>query len=706
MIAFDLETHLIQPGLLAPPVVCGSVATEAPNSERVVPAGEVVAHFRRALEEGIGGANIAYDLGVMAAHDPALLPEIFAALDAGKVHDTHIYEALHDIGRGCFLQDPQTRQPFRSYSLAQLETRYLGIDRSDQKKDGWRLRYALLDGILLKDWPQDAVAYPRADARGTYDVLRHQMGDSDRLNLQCAARDAQAAFALQLMSIWGVRTDPALVETVTAEIERLHEESRREFFRHGLIYPRACVKKKGVYEDADDISLEWLNDQLSWLGDQTSSWAAERAADVGGAIKALQKGKPLRFASDTARLEALVTAAYAGHPPLTPKGSIKRDRDTLSESGDELLERVAEAGPNEKLNAAFKRVLRQGTVVPINPQANVIVSTDRTSYREPNLQQLPRKGLIRECFVPRPGSFFCSVDYGTLELCTLAQVCLELFGASEMAKAINAGQDLHTRLVARIMVLDYEEAKRRRKGGDRVVQDLRQAMKEVNFGLPGLMGVAKLVLTARKKGVRFCELAGVSADCARNRRVTEVWRRPIPPTCEVCLELATGYRKLWYDEWPEMVDYHKAISAEIEAGNYQIESVAPLRMLRYEESPSAYANHLFQHRAAVGAKRALYRVVRECYSDPASVLFNACRPVVFLHDEILSEIREGVAHEAAHRKADIMVEAMREVVPDVQITAKPALCRRWFKGAEEVFDEKGRLQPWSPEDWKEAEAAA
>ena len=39
--------------------------------------------------------------------------------------------------------------------------------------------------------------------------------------------------------------------------------------------------------------------------------------------------------------------------------------------------------------------------VPINPEFGSIKVTQRTSCRRPNLQQLPRKGGIRECFVPR-----------------------------------------------------------------------------------------------------------------------------------------------------------------------------------------------------------------------------------------------------------------------------------------------------------------
>ena len=80
--------------------------------------------------------------------------------------------------------------------------------------------------------------------------------------------------------------------------------------------------------------------------------------------------------------------------------------------------------------------------------------------------------MIRECFVPREGWLFASTDYSMLESCTLAQVTYSWTGHSEMRLAINAGQDLHLRLAARIAGCTYEEAQARRKAGDREIKNL------------------------------------------------------------------------------------------------------------------------------------------------------------------------------------------------------------------------------------------
>lgn len=298
---------------------------------------------------------------------------------------------------------------------------------------------------------------------------------------------------------------------------------------------------------------------------------------------------------------------------------------------------------------------------------------------------------------------YCSVDYAALEMCTLGQVNLWRQGFSRIAEAINAGQDLHTRLAARIGGKTYLEMLGLVKAGDKWALNLRKLAKPINFGLPGGMGAPTLVLSARKQKVRFCELSGqlpVGA-CGSEGKLTR-WKagrqeRPISPTCTICLDLAVGYKKVWLSEWEEMEDYLKWAGQIADDGGL-VESFGN-GMLRGDCNYNSAANHFFQNLAAQGAKRAGWLIAREAYTDRRSPLFNNLRVVVFVHDENLSEIREAVLHECAYRKAELMVGAMQEFVPDVKITAKPAAARRWFKGMEEVHDKVGRLKPWWPKDW-------
>ena len=394
MFSFDLETHAWWPGNISPPIVCGTYS-DAQHTALVLRDGALEFFEAKIGSAELVGANIFFDLGCILAARPDLTKRVFAAIEAGQVFDTHLAEALHDNARGLLYREANG-QPFNRYSLEILENRYLGIDRHEEKKgeNAWRLRYAELDGVPLEQWPEEAKQYPRADARNTYDVATHQLTD-DRENLHCLGSEMRAGLVLQLASMWGMRTDPVLVPAVVAHIKQKHEESRRRFFQAGIVRVRPCGMKKnketGVSERErhDDISREWLAEAMTLIP-SGEPWAAERREDIRKCMASLDKGVPIRFAEDKGWLATLVERAYQGSAPRTEKGAVQTSRDTLLESGDELLEAYGEEGENEKLLSTYVNVLEQGTKVPINPSTTTVLATDRVSYSKPNLQQLPR----------------------------------------------------------------------------------------------------------------------------------------------------------------------------------------------------------------------------------------------------------------------------------------------------------------------------
>ena len=121
-------------------------------------------------------------------------------------------------------------------------------------------------------------------------------------------------------------------------------------------------------------------------------------------------------------------------------------------------------------------------------------------------------------------------------------------------------------------------------------------------------------------------------------------------------------------------------------------------MLIWSDNGGTLNNAAFQGLAAQASKRALYEVTKESYVG-TGILAGNCRPVVFLHDEILAEVREEVMSECADEIARIMVSAMRRYTPDVLVKAEAAICRRWMKGMEPVRSKSGKLLPWWPTDW-------
>lgn len=673
--SFDLETWGVDLSLYpTPPIVCASIQIDGELPYLVKGGDAAVVEFCKLLKRGceVGGANFTFDLGCLVAHEPALLPKVYKALDEGRLHDVQLLERLHDNARGCLEKDVLTGAPFH-YSLADLEKRHFGRDRSAEKENGWRMRYAELDAVPLVAWPAEARNYPLDDAKGTLDLLKGQLAEG-RQNVQCEAQEMRAAWAMRLQSIRGIRTDAAAVKAFVEEVEAEHVRSRRQFLEVGFIAKRKPRggKDPEVPEGVDHVQKRDDGPQGIWIE------------------------QPYVYVAKKAPLQERVTAAYGGNPPLTEKGGVSCDRDTLLDSGDELLEDYGHSTENEKLRTTYADVLRQGAEAPIHVSYNSLLTSGRCSCRKPNLQNLPRGGKVRECFCPRQGFLFLSTDYAALEMVTLAQVCFTLFGTSAMRDSINADEDQHVRLAARVMGIDYAEGMRLKAAGDTTLKRIRQAMKEVNFGIPGGMGPPKLVLRARHNKIRLCVSAGEAELCGSSGKTSTYRGRQITPTCVDCLRLAVKYRDLFFEEWPEVKRYHELTAQASESGE-PLESMSAGGMLRLEKEFGAASNHFFQNLAAVGAKDALQAVTR-AYLDPTvkSSLYGKGATVLFVHDEIISEVYEKEAHECAMEQSRLMVEVMQRHVPDVAVKCPPALARRWFKGMEAVYDKAGRLIPWEP----------
>ncbi len=636
-VAADCESHLIKPGLLTPRMVCLSTATRDAAGgmlSGLFNREPATSHFRHWLlsdDVTIIGHNIPYDLGLLAHADPSLLPLIFAKYDKGLILDTATRMQLIDVAEGelKFVYDEDTGEFLRSsYTLADLSYR---LNKRYVKKtiDTWRLRYALLDGIPTHAWPEDARKYAIDDAEVTLEVFEAQEAliqkakwtsydpITKRRFLANEVEQHKAAWALHLMSVFGIRTDAAAVADLKASLEHDYAQFMEKLRPSGLfnIEPARALRsgpRKGL------VIPEKVSKSMKAIYARVAACFTARGEDI----------------------------------PLTEKKRISTDRKTLNATGDPELKLLADAGATAKLLQTYVPVLEGGIRWPICCRYNSLMETGRTSCSAPNLQNPPRKGGVRECFIPRRGHAFAFTDYDTLELRALAQVCLDLFGKSQMAEALRRGEDLHLSLAAEMLGIDAGEAKRRFDAGDPEIKEARQQAKVANFGFPGGMGAAGFRTYAEGFGLIISE------------------------------ERATELRNLWFRRWPEMKDYFDFIGRLTERSD----QLTQLRSNRVRGGATfcAAANSFFQGLAADGAKEALWRVAYECYVDETSPLFG-CRPSLFLHDEIGMEVPLGDpvrASAAADRLAEVMIEAMRKWIPDVPITAKPVMVRRWFKGAE------------------------
>jgi|2_EtaG_2_1085320.scaffolds.fasta_scaffold01417_3 DNA polymerase I-like protein with 3'-5' exonuclease and polymerase domains len=348
-------------------------------------------------------------------------------------------------------------------------------------------------------------------------------------------------------------------------------------------------------------------------------------------------------------LREIIAEAYNGSPPLTDKGSVKTDGETCKSSGDERLLKYAEGRFCEKLKTTYAPILTGSQIV--RPRYNVLVKSGRTSCAKPNMQNPPREGKFREVFEPRPGGWvFVLCDYDQIELLALAQCHIWLFGSSSIADAVNEGRDLHLEVAAKLNPDDP--------------QAYRQASKAANYGFAGGLGSEAFRNYAKGLGLDISE------------------------------DDAADIRAAWLETWPEMRKYFNLIGKETQWGGADVKQFVSGR-IRGACTFTQYANTLFQGLVADAAKRALTAVSRACYVDTENPLFGS-RPVAFLHDEIILESLEENAPQAAAELSRIMIEKMREYIPDVAVGASPYISRVWSKKAGPVYNDAGELVPWEP----------
>jgi DNA polymerase-1 len=496
-----------------------------------------------------------------------------------------------------------------------LADRRLGF-KLEKGEDSWRLRYAELANVPIADWPYEAVQYALMDALSTLGAHLSQWEQWAEITDE--TRQTQAAWALAAVSARGCCVNPTRVEALAAHLITLVVAARTELQAAGIYRPDGT--------------------------------------------------------KDMAALRGMVTSAYEGAGltvPMTAGGEttgpqVGTSRSVLLESGHPTLRRLAEVGAQEKLLTSFIPVLQGGYHHPIICRYHVLVKSNRTSCVKPNMQQLPRYPGVRECIVARPGFALCSVDYDAAELHTLAEVCQQVCGYSEIGKLYRANpdHDLHSDFAAMMNGMEYAEFMAILKGSEgperpKWAKKQRQGAKAANLGFPGGLG-AKTFQAYAKAAPYFLDL-----------------------TLSECQALQAAWKK----RWPCVVEFMNAVSAQLGPDGRADFALVMTGFLRGDCGYCDGCNTQFQGLAAAGAKDALYRVVRD---GAAHGVF----PVAFMHDEILAEVPLATMHDSAYWLADTMISSLGALCPSVPITAKPCLMLEWSKDAEPTFNAQGKLVPW------------
>lgn len=628
--ALDTETFLIVPGMLAPPLVCVSWARGGESG--VLHHSDPAA--KKLVEESIGGgrsvfANAPFDLAVFATTWPDLRPLIWEALDEGRVHDVQTREKLLDLARGTFRfeEDEDGKVRAKGYSLAQIAKRRVGMEL---EKDLWRMRYHDLWDVPVERWPAGAVDYADTDAVATLRVFEHQEKLAKYLGNETA--QVRAHWSLHLMSCWGFRTDPARLEELEVMVREELEAITPRLVEEGLVRPDGTRNTKAA-----------VARMVEAMGDEVIITSA-----------GLRKIQGME----------MTPAQVIAQAPTTGK-FVSVSADATVQSGDPVLMDYSRYTQLRNILTGSVKDLRGGVVTPIQSRFEVLMETGRTSSSGPNIQNLRRAPGVRECFVPRDGCVLVACDYSAAELHTLAQVCLDLFGFSKLAEALNRGVDVHLWVGAQLLGVDYDSAAELLADGDQETKDARQLAKAANFGFPGGCSPKRFVGIAHAYGR------------------------------EIDLRDAAQLKALWLTTWPEMELYFRHVRESVDGDGWHWVNQVRVERLRARTTYTSACNSYFQGLAADGAKAAAYAVARAQHHEPRSPLYGA-RSVAFIHDEILMEVEEDRAHAAALELQRIMEEKFNAFVPDCPTQAEPTVMRWWSKKATQVWVD-GELRPWPKE---------
>jgi hypothetical protein len=718
-IAWDTETTLIGPGQIAPKLICLSLAwredgetkTELYTNSDPQALLDTFRWLFTSPEVQPITHNGAFDYGVVAAAFPELLPEIFDLLESGRATDTLWREKLLNVSDHGRLDmrpiDGGGAAPLR-YSLAALTEQYLGVDISEAKKaDAWRLHYGLLDGWTKEEYPQAAAAYAREDAAYTLGVYMAQTEREISGNLSVKTESFQLAksFALQLLTAWGVEVDQDETDAMEKATEAVLEETRVEMERVGFIRPEGNVGEP--YAADLPIALETLGHKpINWTPYKEQLRAVGVRFKKGGAVGS----------ADKKVFQAYLEKLYKKHgmiPERTKTGTIKCDNTVQAELAelDPVMAVYKKRQALGKIHGQMIPALRSGAVV--HPSYDAMKETGRTSsydggkfggkrvFPSVNIQQIPNRvgGMDpRACFKPRDGRVFIDADFTALELACVGEVTLNLFGKSIHADLYNGGHDPHAYLGAQLALksdhelvgefssiagttpMEQYEAFVAWGSGTpeqkEFYKHFRTFAKPVGLGFPGGLGPATMVNFAKATyGVEITEQEA--------HKMREFWRQTYP-------------EMRMFSEWVNgQVDLKNASGDD---GKYEYRT--PMGMHRRGASYCAASNGMaMQSPGAEAASSGLWRVVRACYDVSQDSILYGCRPVAFIHDQVLVETTtdESQWEAQCEEVARLFSEGANVVLQSVNVRTDAFLTSVWSKSADVTRDETGRMIPWSPD---------
>lgn len=638
MISIDYETYLIGNEAVFPKPVCLSfydgLETGLLNREE---AGQYL-HEILTKKEQIIAHNAVFECGVTITHYPGLANSVFDALDNGLIYCTKINESLNNIIREKRVND---------LTLAGLVKHYFNTDISETKTDpdAWRLRYSELEGKPISDWPKAAIDYAIDDSIWAYKVRQNQTPIKQNLALK-------SAVYLNLMGAQGFLIDGTRVEKLNEEIwafltphyDFLVEQGFCDYIVNQK-QPRKQTKKLKEYVESLGIITQYTSKgNTSMSGESIDAYLIQKEDPI------------LRSFSELAKYEKILTSylnRLRGSKKIYSQYSTDKNSGRTSSSGSKLFDSV-------------------------------------------NIQQMPRKveGVtydVRNCFVPRPGFKVFSIDYGALELRSVAHQLYSLLGYSNLRKILNSGDkpvDPHSILAARMKNVEYYEDFKKDYKED------RDKAKEVSLGLPGGMGYDTIRGSMWSKGVKTYYQV-LEKSYSKRELQYYLWnlgsndlriKRLNKNEYALVQDEIVNIKRFVFDLYPELEQFLKEEHKKFMTGKtkwvknefdeWEEEPLYKYQVGDFVRDNCTYTalcnGYLMQSPSAQGAQMAMNKMIRTYWNHPDVI------PQAFIHDEVVGEIREN-CYDQLDDVAEIMMSEMQQILPTVRIAVEASVSDYWQK---------------------------
>jgi DNA polymerase I len=268
---------------------------------------------------------------------------------------------------------------------------------------------------------------------------------------------------------------------------------------------------------------------------------------------------------------------------------------------------------------ALPRLMQPGTHRIHTRWSQAVAATGRLSSQDPNLQNIPIRSdlgkIIRRAFIAPPGAVILSADYSQIELRVLAHLSKD----PVLVDAFRTGQDVHVRTAMEIFGVTAEG----------VTDEMRGRSKTINFGVIYGMGegaLAKRLGIPRQEAAKFIDAyfarySGVRKfmdETMESARKTEV------------VHTLFGRRRLLPD----------------------LRNTDPMRR--------AQAERIAKNTPIQGTSADLLKLAMVRLADP---VVPGARMVLTVHDELVFEVPEPLAAEAAEKVRHAMISAHTFDVP-------------------------------------------